>query len=224
MDDATRKRLAASLGLAETATESQINERLQHRALAANPATGAEGGEPDSAGTPASEVTPEMEPPSDQTSAYPSGTAPSVPTEEETPPEESAPEETQAGFVKLDAETYKRLRAGAEAGLRLEESGKNDRQTAKVEAAIKSGKIPSVRRGHYLKLMAMDEAGTTTQLDELAPGLVPIIEVGTTGNTAEGDITAGQNEGLPDAWFPGLAQRKNAVAAGTSRVVNAREG
>lgn len=229
MDDAKRKKLAASLGLPETATEPEINAKLQERALAANPASGAEGGEPEGAGKPGSEVTPEEEPPAHQT---PPGTAPSgtgspspdgvVSTEGEG--EEEDPD-AEAGTVRLDKATYNKLVAGAEAGLRIEGESVAARRMGKVEAAIKAGKIPPARKTHYAKLMAADEEGTTKLLEELAAGIVPVNERGSSGNTAEdGDITAGQSEGLPDAWFPEIPQRRAALAAGLKPVTAAREG
>jgi len=229
MDEATRKRLAASLGLADSATEATINAELQKRALAANPTSGAEGGEPDSAGKTGAEVQPEDEPSSHQTppGTAPSGTGVTEGTEAPSTEEEEASDEeptTEAGYVKIDMETYKLLRAGAEAGIRIEKKSKSDRQNDAVEAAIRAGKIPSARRAHYRQLMAADEQGTTKMLNDLPAGLVPVSEYGATGNTAvEGDLTAGQGEGLPSDWFPGLRERVAAASAPPKPVTHARE-
>lgn len=238
MDDATRKKLAASAGLPETATEAEINTKLQQRALAANPASGAGGNEPDNAGKTGAEVTPEDEKEIGQHQTPP-GTAPSGTGNPDPNPVETTDEEThtnlteeqqrqneadaQAGVVRVDKATWERTQSDAALARKHENERVSARQQGEVDKAIKAGKIPPSRRDHYVKLMAADEQGTTELLGQLQASTVPLTAVGHAGNTAEGDISAGQAEGLPDQWFPDIAERRAHAAAGARPVTQARE-
>lgn len=233
MDEKRRKALAAALGLPEDASKEQIAAALGD---AGKDLQGAEGGEPDTAGLRGDEVTPGQQPNTDQT---PPGTAPTgtghnlsdeqvaneVDRATENQPDPDAPD-TEAGFVKLDKETYERLNRGAQTALAAEERERTTRRKDKVEAAIKAGKIPPSRREHYGKLMAADEEGTTQLLDSLAASAVPMgQELGSSGNGDEDGVSAGQAQGLPDEWFPDIAAKRAAVLAGTTRpVTHAKEG
>lgn len=212
MDEATRKAVAAALGLPEDATE----ERIQ---AAINPGTDPESGKP------ASEVKPEDEPPAHQT---PPGTAPTgtqgTPGEETTPPatSDSDPTDAEAGVATIDKAELARLRAGAALATKHEDERASTRRAAVISAAIAAGKFAPARRQHYTKLMAADEEGTTQMIEGLEPGLVPINERGTTGNGEEEGVQNNTAAGLPDTWFPEIGA-KRAAATQPRAVTQARE-
>ena len=51
-------------------------------------------------------------------------------------------------------------------------------RAALVEAAVSDGRIPPVRRDHWLAALAADEEGMAPVLASLAPGTVPLAEIG----------------------------------------------
>lgn len=223
MDEATRKYLAASLRLPEDATEEQINAKIKASDEA-----------PES-GKPAREVKPGDEPPAHQTppGTAPSGTSPSGSDDDAKPEDEVAPTpddleddpDLEAGKpVVLDAAAYRHLKAGADAAIAATKASDKTRREAKVAAAISAGKFPPARKSHYIKLMAADEEGTTSLLDSLEPGLIPVDARGTGGSGSDGeetDVNAGV--GLPDTWFPEIAAKRDASNQ-PRPVMNAREG
>jgi hypothetical protein len=227
MDDAKRKRLAASCGLPEDATEAQITSRLKLIRAEADDAGAGEilntgervGDNPDLEG--------ELGEPAAGTHQTPPGTAPSGTSGETPPPEdeddEDEGEEVEASTVTVDRATWEATKRGAELANKHEAERVAARRKDKVKAAIKAGKIPPARREHYERLMAMDEDGTTTQLDSLQPGVLPVGDgVGNLGNGDEGQVTAAQ--GLPDEWFPDIAEKRLAASRGPATITQAREG
>ncbi len=68
-----------------------------------------------------------------------------------------------------------------------------------VNSAIADGKVPPARRDHWLTALAADREGTTAALASLAPGLVPVEEIG-----------HGQADTTPDtdlSWFGATTQK-----------------
>jgi len=222
MDEAKRKKLAASLGLPEDATEAQIKARVAEVRAAA-----------DDAGIGEEESTPP-----DNTHQTPPGTVPSgagasgnpsdtdVPTPEEqdekianTDPDEDP--DAEASFVRVDKATWEQTQRNAALAAKHENERISARQQGKVTAAIQAGKIPPARKAHYTKLMAADEQGTTELLDSLMPSAVPVgQQVGALGH--EEELEAANGAGLPDEWFPTVAKLRREVAV-ASNITNAKE-
>lgn len=209
MDDAKRKALAASVGLPEDATEEQINEKLRAvRAAAeeagAEEALAGEGDDPDNPDKPDEDPAPAPVP---------------------VPPDPAPPAEgTAASTVTVDKETWEATKAGAA----LAQKHETDRVAASrkdiVDDAIKAGKFPPARREHYEKLLAVDFDGTKQQIDGLAAGIIPTTERGVLGNGDGEGATPVGGDGLPDDWFPDLAAKRAAAAAGPRAVTQAKEG
>lgn len=207
MDEAKRKKLAASVGLPEDATEEQISAKLKEVRAAAEDA-GAEGLDP--------EQDPEVTPPA------PSGTAPTGLEDDPKPDEDPAVDGD--GTVRVDAAVWKQTREGASLALTHENERITARQKDKIDKAVHAGKFPPARRAHYTALMAADEEGTTAMLDTLQPGLIPVDQRGDTGAGSEAALTAGAGEGLPDSWFPDIAAKREAATRGPATVMQAKEG
>jgi hypothetical protein len=223
MDEKRRKALAAALGLPEDAKPEQILAATEEQMR-----QGVEGGEPETAGLRGDEVTPEQQPGAHQglPGVAPTGTGTSQ-TQEQVEEENNRATENQpeaeAGFVRVDKDTWEATQRGAALAAKHEAERISDRQRNKVDAAVKAGKIPPARRDHYSKLMAMDEEGTSQLLDSLAASAVPLDQVGALGSADDDPVSAGQ--GLPDSWFPEIAERRAAIAAGARPVVTqAKEG
>ena len=229
MDDATRKKLAASLSLPEDATEEQINAKLQTQALA--------GTDPES-GKPAREVNPEDEPPSDQSGERPSGTAPAGTPEQEQKVVEDSQQgidegdpgqqpsgDAEAGIVRVDKKVWEETRAGAQAALRHEKERKSDSVNAKIDAALKAGKFKPANTQMYRDLLTANFEQGSAVIDSLQAGAVPLEERGTAGGSDDGSsVGAGDGLGLPDEWFPDIAARRAAAGRGPKAVTYAKEG
>lgn len=126
------------------------------------------------------------------------------------------------GVVKIDAETFERLKAGAAAGLQLsQERDRNERQTL-VAAAISDGRIPPARREYWESYIEKDPQGGKEALASLTPGLVPVDEIGLNS----GDEATTQGPAYPTELFPELTRRQQhqqALAAAGMRSRVARE-
>ena len=95
-----------------------------------------------------------------------------------------------SGVMQIDAEQYRSLVEAAEAGQearRLQIAESDDRV---VMAAIKEGRIPPARKDHWLGLMRADRDGTKEVLASLAPGLVPVSEMGHAAPEEESAVEA----------------------------------
>ena len=200
MDDATRRALATRVGLnPETATEDEINakiDELRQAAPAAQPDLSGQSG----TGTP--DGGPEGLDPNKTTGtenetvggASVAGGPVTTPPESKTP-EAGAPD-VEAGLVKLDPDTYARLKAGAEAGLRLEQQNIAAARTRLLDDAIQAGKFSPARRPHYEKLLASDFEGGKQLIDGLMPGTIPMGERGNAGSQDMEAGAGGGNDGL----------------------------
>jgi hypothetical protein len=127
--------------------------------------------------------------------------------------EEQKPEEDNV--VKLDRQTFDELKAGAQAGLRLEQSNAKQTREGIVAAAIGDGRIPPARKDHWLTALEADFEGNSAVLASLAPGLVPLDERGS-NQTSEEVLASGQ-EALVKGWthslFPETRTREERQAA-----------
>lgn len=100
------------------------------------------------------------------------------------PPANQSPE----GTVVLDQAQYAALVAGAEAGQQARETQLAEERTRAVQAAVADGRIPPARRDHWLAQLERDP-GAAEVLATMAPGLVPVAELGYDGDAEEAPST-----------------------------------
>lgn len=99
-------------------------------------------------------------------------------TERATPVPAALPD----GAVLVDAAALTELRASAELGRQAHaRQAETDRDTA-IRAAVDTGRIPPARVEHFRAAWAADSEGTRTVLAALAPGLIPLVELGEVGD------------------------------------------
>ena len=124
-------------------------------------------------------------------------------TEAATAPPTPAPEPVAAslppGTVLMDETQLTDLRAAAEDGRAAREQQRTEARDAAITAAIGDGRITPARREHWQTAWEADPEGTAQTLASLAPGLVPLADVGAPGG--EPDATA------EDAEFDRLFSR-----------------
>ena len=90
------------------------------------------------------------------------------------------------GVTQIEDTVLDQLREDAAAGREAREQQIHARRAAKVDAAIKDGKIAPARRDHWLNAITADEDGITATLDSLASGLIPTEAKGTAIETEDG--------------------------------------
>ncbi|WP_238780403.1 head maturation protease, ClpP-related [Prescottella equi] len=83
-----------------------------------------------------------------------------------------------AGVVAVDAATLDALRRDAQRGAQARAQQETDARQALVSAAIKDGRIESFRKDHWLDALKADPEGSAATLASLAPGRVPVEELG----------------------------------------------
>lgn len=101
------------------------------------------------------------------------------------------------GMVLVDASTLEEMRSGIAASNALvERQAKTDRDSV-LDGAVRAGKFPLARRGHYEAMLSADPVGTESLIMSLEPGLVPVAETGeqTSDVAAAADQTA-----YPTGW------------------------
>lgn len=116
-------------------------------------------------------------------------------TDVEAEPEPEADADVKASGTVVDKAAWE------ETTKYVKEQKAKERETF-VKDAVKAGKIPPSRKGHYLSLMQRDEAGTREFLNSLEAGTIPVDERGH-GEDAE-SATSNQGTGL----FPKLEARR----------------
>ena len=97
---------------------------------------------------------------------------------EPTEPAEPAAPAVPEGAVVVDAEELEELRAAARAGQTALARQEADDRARVLDAAVAAGKFPPARREHYARMLQADPEGATALIDSLAPGLVPVAEIG----------------------------------------------
>lgn len=105
--------------------------------------------------------------------------------DEQTEPN-AATAQAPEGTVLVDSAVFDELRQGAAAGRSASEQLATQARDTAIQAAIEDGKTTPARRGHWETSWAADPEGTQAMLDSLAPGLVPITEIGSA--TAENEL------------------------------------
>ena len=117
-----------------------------------------------------------------------------------------------ADVVTMDAGAMASLQADAKLGREAREQQLSDRRTGIINAAVSDGKIPPARREHWVALWQADPEGTEQTIGQLAAGVVPVSELGTSTDASGGTgETAGQTA-YPSEWLPEVANRNAEVA------------
>ena len=117
---------------------------------------------------------------------------------EQVEPEEGQPKaSTPEGVTTIEVDVLEAMRADlAEKTAALAEvqaKADAERRDAIVAKAIKEGKVAPARRDHWLAQLNADEEGAVQVLDSLAPGTIPLNEIGHSDEPeadAEGDLYA----------------------------------
>lgn len=95
------------------------------------------------------------------------------------------------GMTLIDSETLGEVRSGAKAGAEVAATLAEQNRDGKITAAIKEGKFAVGRREHYEKAWDADAEGTEALIASLAPGLIPVSEIGRAG---DGDAQTGDED------------------------------
>ena len=85
------------------------------------------------------------------------------------------------GTVAIDEATLNELREQAKQGVAARARQLTEDRDRTIDDAIKAGKTPPARREHWQKSWAADPDGTRDVLASLAPGLVPMVDIGEPG-------------------------------------------
>lgn len=108
-------------------------------------------------------------------------TAPPEPTPEPQPEPVAASPALPPGTVAIDEATLADLRQKAEQGVAARARQLTEDRDRAIDDAIKAGKTLPARRDHWQQAWAADPDGTRQMLASLAPGLVPLEEIGEPG-------------------------------------------
>ena len=82
------------------------------------------------------------------------------------------------GTSVIETAVLEQIQADAAAGRAALEAQETAAREARVDAAVKAGKIPPARREHWINALKADEEGAGAVLDSLEPGLIPLAAVG----------------------------------------------
>ena len=82
------------------------------------------------------------------------------------------------GVVAIESAVVDGMRAELAELRTFREAKAAEDRAALVEAAVSDGRIPPARRDHWLAALAADEEGMAPVLASLAPGTVPLAEIG----------------------------------------------
>lgn len=206
MDDATRRALATRVGLdPETATENEINAKIDGLRTQSEGNTpvvdnGQQGtGTPDGVNDGGLDPTQTNGTENEIREGAPVAGGPTIQVPEGKKPGDPP---VQAGVVQIDVDTYQRLKAGADAGLALQQQSIAAAREQVLDTAIRAGKFSPARRDHYSRLLASDFQGGKELIESLMEGAVPMELRGNSGN-GDGETVAGAGggEGLPVEWF-----------------------
>lgn len=167
------------LGLAEDATDDDVQAKLAEREQAEGETPPAEGGEPSGGGT-----EPEHEPTPAAAAAADDG----------------KPDE---GTVTVDAATWRETQRKAEEGATARSEQLKSGREALLASAVKDGRFPPYRVDHYRELHIADPEGTEALIAKLQPGLVPVDERGAGGEPSGGVSATAVTEDEMLALFPG---------------------
>lgn len=88
------------------------------------------------------------------------------------------PKPAVEGIVTIDSSTLEDLKVAAQLGRSAHERQAREDRDGAIRAAVETGRIAPARREHFEKAWAADPEGARQILASLAPGLVPLTEVG----------------------------------------------
>ena len=177
------------LGLAEDASIEDVQ-----RAILALPQPDADAEAEADDATP---ETPADEPPAPANDPDPEPTGPAEGNKTGVSDSPGVPE----GMALIDEATLAELREGVAAARQLTAERDRVRRDDLLDGAIRAGKFPISRRGHYEALYASDPEGARQMIGQLAEGIVPITEVGNAGGEDAADVAAS----YPASWEPRVA-------------------
>lgn len=93
------------------------------------------------------------------------------------------------GMALVEQSVLDELRVAGEEGRAARRQQLEDQRDRAIDAAIESGRIAPARREHYVAAWAADAEGTEQLLASLAPGLVPVAELGHSGGVETKEST-----------------------------------
>lgn len=118
------------------------------------------------------------------------------------------------GTVMVDAAMLENLKRQAARGDQARKVQEDSDRDATILAAVRAGKIPKSREAHWQAQWKNDAEGTkhllTASVEKggLAPGLIPVVEEGTSPSDE-----ALSDDAYPSDWLPEVAARKAAAEA-----------
>jgi hypothetical protein len=102
-------------------------------------------------------------------------------------PTASAAPIVPTGMTLIDEATLADLRQKAEQGVAARARQLTEDRDRTIDDAIRAGKTPPARREHWQTAWAADPDGTKQLLASLAPGLVPLADIGEPGSEPTGE-------------------------------------
>lgn len=171
-----------ALGLPADATEEQINAHLEAQAEGGDGGTGGSG----TGTTPVEEPVVETPTPAVETPATPAV---------ETPSGVQVPE----GMQLVDAAAWAETQRGVKAALATEARLATEEKNKILEGAVRAGKFPRARLGHYSNMYDADPEGAKDIIAKLGAGVVPVEEIGGAGLESDTDT------GYPSDWAPSVS-------------------
>ncbi|HEU5046146.1 MAG TPA: hypothetical protein VFT75_18645 [Nocardioidaceae bacterium] len=173
----------AALGLPPEASDADISAAIIARGQQAPS---------DSGGTTEPEPQPEPEP---------------APQPEAQPTELQVPE----GMELLDSATAQEMRELVAAGRAEREAQQLRDRDQLLSSAVMAGKFPRSRLEHYQVMFSADPEGTKQLISKMAPGVIPVTERGSAGETDPQVQTAA----YPEGWKPSVAASSRRAGVGT---------
>lgn len=119
----------------------------------------------------------------------------------------AAPIQIPPGMSLVDTTVWDDTRAQAQQGAQARAQQLTEHRDRTIKAAIDAGKFPLARQAHYETAWAADPEGTEQLIAALAPGLVPVNEIGHDTPPIE-DVTAGVSTDALDGFAAGLGLTK----------------
>lgn len=159
--DVEGEKIRKALGLTAEATDDEVQAKLDEQAEAA----------PD---TP-----PETPDPEEGTETPEPATEPEEEPSTAEPEAETEPVAASDGTVKVSKDVWEQTQRQARDGAAAREEQLVEAREGKLEDAVKAGKITPASKDDWRKKLVSAPAATARELEELAPGLVPVEEKGT---------------------------------------------
>lgn len=208
--DVNLKKIAASVGLPETATEDEVDARL--KALAAledadDDDDTVDDADDDDETDDEDEDDDEVDPPASVKKSK--KTTVRVPVAAAAKAK-AKPKREADGTVRVDASAFAEMQATLGRLEKTAQVSETQRQASVIEAAVKAGKIPAKRREFWAKAMAKDPEGIEEQIEELEE-IIPVTLRGTSENDANDDTAVAASAYDDSMLLP--AERKRLAAS-----------